>query len=165
MTGLVNTQPFTNDRLLFMHNGYIGNFNPEYRIKFHKILKAEIQAGINGHTDSEYLFALLRQEILLNTDMDPVTRLGHYLEQIPKIIDGGTALLNIIFCDGSRIYTTRHAVNGQSPSLYYAVNADLFTDAVVVASERLTDAGCWQTVPDHSLMIISGSTKPEIIAL
>ena len=165
MTGLVNTQPFSNGSLLFMHNGFIKNFNPEYRVKFHNILKAEIQAGINGHTDSEYIFALFRQEILLNPDTDPVTRLGRCLAQIPEIIDGGTALLNIIICDGSRIYVTRHAVNGHSPSLYYAVNAGLFSDAVVVASERMTEDSCWQVVPDHSLVVVSGSAKPEIIAL
>lgn len=165
MTGLMNTQPFINGRLLFMHNGFIRNFNPEYHVKLHNILQGEIQAGINGHTDSEYIFALLRQEILLNPESDPVTQLRHCLEQITKLIGKETVLLNIIIADGSRVYITRHAVNGQSPSLYYAVNADLFTDAIVVASEPLTEDSRWLAVPDHSLMVISDQDKPEIIAL
>ena len=165
MTGLVNTQPFTNDQLLFMHNGLIRDFNPEYRVKFHNILKGEIQAGINGHTDSEYLFALLRQEISLKPEADLGTQLGHCLDQITNLFGHATVLLNFIVSDGSRIFITRHALNGQSPSLYYAVNADLFTDAVVVASERLTQDSCWHAVPDHSLMVVSSSAEPEIIAL
>ena len=165
MTGLMNTQPFTNGQLLFMHNGFIKNFNPEFRVKFHTILKGEIQAGINGHTDSEYIFALLRQEILLKPDLDPGTQLRHCLDRITGLIGEETVLLNIIICDGSSIYITRHAVNGQSPSLYYAVNTALFTDAVVVASEPLTEDKRWLAVPDHSLMIVSGATRPEVIAL
>jgi gamma-glutamyl hercynylcysteine S-oxide hydrolase len=165
MTGLVNTQPFMNDRILFMHNGFIKDFNPDYRIKFHNILKGEIQAGINGHTDSEYIFALLRQEMLQHPDTNLIKQLGYCMNQIIKIIENGTVLLNIIISDGNRIYASRHAYNGQSPTLYYAENDKHFTDAVIVASERLTNDGCWQSVPDHSLLVVSSSAKPEIIAL
>jgi gamma-glutamyl hercynylcysteine S-oxide hydrolase len=165
MTGLVNTQPFVNDPLLFMHNGYIKDFNPDYRIIFHDVLKGEIQAGISGHTDSEYLFALLRQQILQQPEADLVTQLTRFLDQIPKLIGQGTMLLNIIISDGSSIYAIRHALDGQSPSLYFAVNAELFSDAVIVASEQLTGNNCWQVVPDHSLLVFSNTAEPEIISL
>ena len=61
-----NTHPFKIDQILFTHNGYIENFNPKIRSIFHDILDSAIQAEIKGNTDSEYLFALLRQQ-LINT--------------------------------------------------------------------------------------------------
>lgn len=167
MTGLSNTQPFKTGRLLFMHNGFIRNFNTELRIRFHEYLKSEIQAEINGNTDSEYLFAVLKQQLADKPDSDLPTILINTMQQIKSIIKNDTVLLNIIISDGANLYATKHAINGSCPSLYYSLNDKIFPDAVVVASERLTPdtTSTWQSIPEHSVIIFSGKAEPEIIGL
>jgi glutamine amidotransferase len=53
-----NCHPFKVGRLLFCHNGRIGNFN-SVRRQFHTLLSDESYIHLKGTTDSETLFALL----------------------------------------------------------------------------------------------------------
>ena len=62
-TNQANTQPFRHEEYLFIHNGRIDNFNEGPRARLHQHLRAEIAGGIQGNTDSEYLFALCRQHL------------------------------------------------------------------------------------------------------
>ena len=165
MTGLANTQPFKTGHLLFIHNGLIKNFNQDQKIRFHEYLTPEIQTGINGNTDSEYLFAVLRQQMAEKPDTDIPTLLIDSLKQIKSIIKNGTTLLNIIVSDGNRLYATRHAVNGSCPSLYFTYEDALFPDAIVIASERMTTGANWHTVPEHSMVITTGNSTPEVVSL
>ncbi len=163
-----NTHPFKIDQLLFTHNGYIENFNPKIRSIFHGVLDASIQAGIQGNTDSEYLFALLRQHLYQTSDIAEGIR--GMLSMLPEIITDEKVLLNLIIGDGSQFYVLRHAINGQCPSLYYSVDENDFPEAIVIASEALTESGKWQTVPEHSYITIAHSlinknTFPDFISL
>lgn len=56
-----NTQPFTDDTFIFLHNGYIKDFALTLRHWIRCKLSADIDAYIRGSTDSEHLFALFRQ--------------------------------------------------------------------------------------------------------
>ena len=165
MTSLANTQPFHTRQLLFMHNGFIKDFNSERKIRFHKYLKPEIQAEINGNTDSEYLFAILRQQLANQPDKSLSSILINTLQQIKSIIADDTVLLNLIVSDGENLYAIKHAINGPCPSLYYSRGDKIFPDAIVVASEQLTKDSTWQPVPDHCLIVISGKSEPEFISL
>ena len=165
MTSLGNTQPFRFNHLLFMHNGYIKDFNGERRTRFHQYLRPEIQADINGNTDSEHLFAVLRQQIADQPDAGFPEILANTLQQIKSIIKNDTVLLNIIVSDGKSIYAVKHAINGQCPSLYFSLTDEMFPDAVVVASEQLTTDSAWQPVPESSIMIFSGESEPETISI
>ena len=165
MTGLINTQPFRISNLLFMHNGLVRDFTPGVKIRFHEYLAPEIQAGINGNTDSEYLFATLRQQMANQPDQDIPTILINTMSQIKSIVKDNVALLNIIVSDGNNIYAIKHAINGQCPSLYVSLQDTLFPDAVVVASERMTTGPAWQAVPEHSLAILAGNAAPEFVSL
>jgi len=53
-----NTQPFYEDDLLFLHNGFMRDFQVTLRPVLHEFLTNEIQSGITGNTDSEYLLPL-----------------------------------------------------------------------------------------------------------
>lgn len=165
MTGLANTQPFVANHLLFMHNGLIRNFNPVARTRFHEYLSPPIQAGINGNTDSEYLFAILRQQLSEQPGRDLPAQLIEATHQIASLVKDGTALLNIIVSDGENLYAVRHAINGSCPTLYFAPKGTVFPDATVIASERLTQSPDWQPLPEHNLMVITAATGPEFIAL
>lgn len=163
-----NTHPFKIDQLLFTHNGYIENFNPKIRSIFHDVLDASIQADIQGNTDSEYLFALLRQQLMQTPDI--AQGILGMVSKLSEIVTDEKVLLNLIIGDGSQFYALRHAINGHCPSLYYSVDEDDFPEAIVIASEALTESGKWQTVPEHSYSTIAHSlinknTFPDFISL
>jgi len=164
MTGLANTQPFVSDNILHMHNGFINDFNPDIRQRFHEYLSPEIQAGITGNTDSEYLFALLRENMEKNKQ-DFVNLFKLTIASFSKIIKDGSALLNIMISDGNNVYALRHAINKPCPSLYFTHEDDFFTDASLISSEKLTDNDSWQNVPEHSLVILNKGEVPEVISL
>jgi glutamine amidotransferase len=158
-----NTHPFKIDQMLFTHNGYIENFNLQFRSLFHEILDATIQAEIQGHTDSEYLFALLRQQLLKT----PVVAeaIPAMVSTLSGIIGDKKILLNLIVGDGTNFYILRHAINGQCPTLYYSTGENEFPDSVLIASEALTESGKWQTFPEHSYCTISDNSALDFSSL
>lgn len=158
-----NAHPFEVDQLLFTHNGHIENFNPKIRAIFHDVLDASIQACIQGNTDSEYLFALLLQQLSQTTDFAQGIR--GMLSALSEIIIDEKVLLNMIIGDGSQFYVLRHAINGQCPTLYFSIDEDDFPEAIIIASESLTDSGKWHAVPEHSYCKISDNTTPNFISL
>ncbi|WP_455385584.1 ergothioneine biosynthesis protein EgtC [Acidihalobacter prosperus] len=161
-----NTQPFRDDDLLFLHNGFVDDFRRSVRPKLLRELAADIEADVCGDTDSEYLFALLRQILAEDEDMAVESAIGETLALIDDWAGETAALLNLIVSDGERVYAVRHAVNHDSPSLYYCVDDEDFPDgAQLVASEALTEQGLWQPLPEHSLLILDPESPPELIAL
>jgi len=158
-----NTHPFKIDQILFTHNGYIENFNPKIRSLFHIILDPFIQAEIQGNTDSEYLFALLRQQLIQTPNI--AHGICSMLSVLSEIITEEKVLLNLIVGSGTHFYVLRHAINGPCPTLYYSIDEDMFPGAVVIASEALTKSGKWQTIPEHSYTTISDNKTPDFIPL
>lgn len=159
-----NTQPFYDSERLYLHNGFIRDF-AVIRQRMHRMLAAEIAADIHGNTDSEYLFACLRQSLAEDPEISLpdalralFARLGGWLEERP-------ALVNIVVAEGERIYATRHGFNHESPSLYYTTDDELFPGGQLVASERLTENSFWQPVPDHHILILDPGDPPELLPL
>lgn len=158
-----NTHPFKFDQLLFTHNGYIKNFNPEIRTHFHHVLIPAIQAGIQGNTDSEYIFALLRQKLTETPDISEA--ILEMLATLQPIIAGEEALLNLIIGDSKQFYILRHAINGDCPSLYFSIAEDELPDSMLIASEALTDSGNWQPIPLNSYATIADNRQPIFVSL
>ncbi len=154
-----NTHPFYTDKLLFSHNGFIQNFIPEIKSIFHGILDASIQAGIQGNTDSEYIFALLRQQLVQTPDFSEAIPL--MLTTLSDIITHEKVLLNLIVGDGEQFHILRHAINGRCPTLYYSIDDDDFPGGTIIASEPLSESRQWQTVPEHSYATIRRPTADE----
>lgn len=159
-----NTQPFHDTELLYLHNGFIRDF-AAVRHRMHRMLSAGIAADIHGNTDSEYLFACLRQLLADNPDISLPEALYGLFERLSDWIDSRPTLLNIVVAEGERIYATRHGFNHDSPSLYYTTDDELFPGAQLVASERLTDNDFWQPVPDHHILILDPGNPPDLLAL
>ena len=158
-----NNQPFNRVGLLYTHNGYIDGFNPYKRQFFHRILSAEIQSGIQGNTDSEYLFALLCQ--YLSSADNLLQCVQNMLATLEKIVQQETALLNMLISDGDELCIIRHAKHGECPSLYYSITEPDFPDAILVASEPLTSSASWLPIPEHSISIVSAPSHPKFISL
>lgn len=158
-----NIHPFKSDQIVFTHNGYIENFNLAIRTKFHEILTPAIQSGIQGNTDSEYIFALLRQQLMKIPNI--AEALPVMMEIFTDILAGGKALLNIIVGDGHRFCVMRHAINGNCPSLYFSTTEDDMPDAIAVASEAMTESGHWEVFPEHSYATMSNHAQPTFLSL
>jgi len=158
-----NTHPFLLDQTLFTHNGYIENFSLKIKPVFHDILDASIQAEIQGNTDSEYIFALLRQQLLKTPDV--AEAIPAMISTLSEIIGDTKILLNLIVGNGTQFHILRHAINGECPTLYYSTGENEFPDSILIASEALTDSGKWQVVPEHSYCMISDNSAPDYSTL
>jgi gamma-glutamyl hercynylcysteine S-oxide hydrolase len=165
-SGPANTQPFSHDGVLFMHNGLVEQFDRSLRGRIRHFLSTDIEAGIGGNTDSEYLFALLRQLLTSNEELSLEEAMRAGVALIDEWLEGDRALLNLLLTDGERLYATRHALNGECPSLYFTTDDENFPEgAQLIASERLTEGEFWQPVPEHHLLILDPSEPPELIPL
>lgn len=158
-----NTQPFVSDDLIFTHNGYIDQFGETLRHHIRHALTTECEKTIHGNTDSEYLFALLRQQLMHNDDLE--VALPELFKLLAKWAGQVRLLLNIVIATKDTIIATRHAINGSSPSLYYSVSDPLFPGAKLVASEPLTDRVNWVEVPEHHTLRLSRTDAPVLTAL
>ena len=148
-----------------MHNGYIEYFTTQVRREISDYLSNDIRAGIQGTTDSEYLFALLREFLSSDEDISIEDACSKLFDLLTDLLGDTKALLNFIITDGELIYAIRHGHNHASPSLYYTTDDELFPDAQLVSSERLTDGELWQPVPDHHILILSNDEPPELLEL
>jgi len=160
-----NTQPFRSGPYTFMHNGFIDNFSDKMKIYFHEYLAADIQAGIQGNTDSEYLFALFRQSLQSNED-DLVQATKHFINELHVLLDSTKALVNIMLSDGKLIIASRYAFNGgKCPTLYWAEDLPSFQNARLIASERFTNDDKWNVVKDNHLIVFADDTPASLIEI
>ena len=161
---LANTPPYGVGRLLFSHNGFINDFAAKVRPAIRRYLAPEIEANIHGNTDSEYLFAVIRQ-MLPEHDDDVIKTLGTLFEQIYEWMENDVGLFNFLILDGKKVYATRHAVGHKPPSLYLGQDERNFPGGWLIASEPFSESGEWVSVPKHHLVILSPESRPQQIAL
>jgi glutamine amidotransferase len=163
--GHANTQPFKDMELLFNHNGLIENFHEQVMPAIAGELEPGIFATVRGNTESEFLFAWLRQILVEDGELSIDEAVRELLVRLDDLLDGATALLNLLVTEGERLYAVRHAVGDDCPSLYFTTDDELFPEAQLIASECMTDSGIWHPVPPHHLLIIDPEEPPELIEL
>ena len=161
----LNTPPFCDRQQLFIHNGFIGGFHQQIRPRMLQLLDPDIIADIRGNTDSEYLFACLRQIHRNDPGLQPASGIRKLYAQVAEMLADRPALLNLAVTDGSCIYAARHALNHESPSLYYTTGDPDFPGGQLVASERFSDDPAWQAVPAHHVLVLRPNQPPELLAL
>jgi len=154
-----NTHPFLANGMLFSHNGFVNDFTVSLRGVVREALNPAYESSVRGSTDSEYLFALLRQEMLA---LPAPQAIRSVIAQLDGWLGDNHALLNFLLCDGKSIFATRHALRHVSPSLYFGRDEALFGDGWLVASEPLSGAADWRPVPDHHPVIIAGGAAPRV---
>lgn len=151
-----NTQPFHDESLLFLHNGFVENFQRGLRASLLGKLDADVEAAVRGLTDSEYLFALLVQMRRDHPGDGVADSLRRTVAWIERHAGGDRALLNFIVSDGAALYCVRCALNDDAPSLYH-----LHDDRrALVASEPLTPAEDWRAVPAASVLVATRGSDP-----
>jgi glutamine amidotransferase len=161
----LNTPPFCDARCLFAHNGFINGFHQQVRPRMLRELDPAISADIRGNTDSEYLFACLRQILADDAGLQPVHAIQQLYRQVSGMVGEQPALLNLVVMDSAGIYAARHALNHPSPSLYYSTADPCFPGGQLVASERFSEDTGWRAVPEHHLLVLRPQQRPELLAL
>lgn len=166
-TCMINTQPFFDSQLLFMHNGFIRQFIRMARAHFHNFLIPEISVGIQGNTDSEYLFAVLRQ---LRAQA-PSSPLDELLLALAKLLGSWISNLpcqfGIVLSDGNQLCAMRHSLNEPCPSMYFTTESKRFPNAQLIASEPLDQDSSWSPIPDHHILTldVDATVSPILTAL
>lgn len=158
-----NTQPFRDEQLVFLHNGYLEHFNQALRTRMLQHLPHEFVAGIQGNTDSEYLFALIRWLRHQRPEAPLPDLLRLCLDWIGESTGEHKALLNMALSDGSMVAVCRHAFNDDAPSLYFSTDDEHYPPgAQVVASEPLYTSEFWHQVPESHMLCLNRDTPPEL---
>lgn len=161
-----NRQPFNHEHLLWVHSGYVSDFLSTLRPHCLRYLAPQIEADIKGHTDSEYLFALLRQRMMESDNVGAPVALAEIMSTLEVTLRDIESKLNIIISDGEKLYAIRHSTNIEPEPLYYTENDEQFpNDGKLISSTPLTSDGNWIEVPEHHLIVLSPEEPAEIVRL
>lgn len=162
---LMNTQPFHDNLLLFMHHGFVENFSKNLKLACHEYLSNVIAAEMRGNSEAEYLFAMLRQRMQDPDHIGIEAALQDILSTLEISLRDISSMLNIIVSDGDKIYAARHATNRECPPLYYTTDDSRFPGGKLVATEPLTDSDNWQMIPEHHLLVLDNNNSVRITRL
>lgn len=158
-----NTQPFTDDAILFTHNGYLEHFTSNWRGAIRHRLSPEVENKIHGTTDSEYLFALFYQH--LQEIGDIAEALAAMVSTLDQIAGKSRALLNFVVSSPGQLVALRHALADESPSLYYHIEKTNEGDAVRIASEAMTADNEWSRIDENRMVIVDDRAEISITDL
>jgi ergothioneine biosynthesis protein EgtC len=163
---LGNCQPFTEQKMMFIHNGYINNFRQTLYRPIRSQLKDELYQKIHGTTDSEHIFALILNQDLnqekspcQNSLKDAILATLKQLTELANLYKTHFSA-NVVISDGKKLWATRYAHNAPVPTLYF--REDL--GGITLASEPLDDA-CWKSLPEQSLITINENRDLHIEAI
>lgn len=159
---LSNCPPFQDENVLMVHNGFIENFRQTLYRPIRDRLDTSIYTTIHGTTDSEHLFALIRQDHHQHPDLSMEQVMCRVISQVFELAEGRiTVGANLILSTGDRLIACRASNRTPVPSLYWLREDPMFPHAVVIASEPLF-ASKWQPVPEHHLISVTQNLDVEI---
>ena len=139
-TSLANTHPFTRDGYVFAHNGTVD------LAAVSALAAPEFLADIDGETDSERLFAVIRTHVASAASIELGVRAA-----VRRIAGIGTA--NFLFSCGAQLYAYR-----QGRSLFAFARGG----ATLIASEPLGDD--WYELSEGALVIVHQTAATSIAA-
>jgi glutamine amidotransferase len=159
---LNNCPPFQYDHLMMVHNGFIENFRQTLYRPLRDRLSDEVYGSIEGSTDSEHLFALIRQQYHTHPQIPLEDHLRQVLSLVYELAERRiTVGANLILSDGDRLIACRASNRETVPTLYWLADDAQYPGSVLVASEPLFP-GKWQPVPEHSLLIANHALNVDI---
>jgi gamma-glutamyl hercynylcysteine S-oxide hydrolase len=140
--------PFTDGRWLFSLNGVVDGYNDGIGDELRGQMSIKRLAAIDGHADSEVVFALVLDQLEAgSTPGDALRSVVHGIESRT------TGRLNLALTDGRALAAT--AV-GNSLFIQSLSNGH-DNEGVLVASEPLDTGPGWSRVPDRTL--VEGNTR------
>lgn len=159
---LSNCQPFRSDKLLFVHNGAIANFQETLYRPIRETLSDSTYRQIKGVTDSEHIFALLLDQWQSSPKITLVDALRATLETLTDMARkyDTSFSANIIVTDGHAIAASRYAYDKEAPSLYWHCDNQSHPTQVTVASEPLSEQKWYPFTPQSTLFFQAKSLQP-----
>ena len=163
---LSNCQPFTNEGLLFIHNGFIHNFRKTLYRPIRNCLDDFTYQLIKGTTDSEHIFALVINELQASPDRTLETALANALTKLTQLAKSYKIYFsaNLIISKGNQLVASRYSNRAPTPTLYWLRDDPLYPDAVILASEPLFE-GNWNHCPEHSIISVGEDLEVNITSV
>ncbi|MBE9206449.1 ergothioneine biosynthesis protein EgtC [Nostoc sp. LEGE 06077] len=162
-----NCQPFRSEKLLFVHNGEIVNFQQTLYRPIRDSLGDSTYHLIKGLTDSEHIFALFVEIWQSSVDSTLVSSLAIALQKLTELAQkyDTSFSANIIVSDGQTVVAVRYAYGTQAPTLYWYCDDLTHPSQVIVASEPLSHQN-WIAFPEQSMLFVQAdSLIPKISSL
>ena len=150
---MINCQPFSYQKISFIHNGFIDDFRSTLYRPIRNQLSDYAYQRIEGTTDSEHIFALIVNELDNDSSLSLKQALNNTIVNLATMAESNNIELsaNIVLSDGKELAACRYANRKQSPSLYYIKDDSQYDNAVIVASEPLFK-GDWVSFPEESII-------------
>jgi predicted glutamine amidotransferase len=164
-----NCHPFRYGRWLFMHNGFIGEFQ---KVKRDLVLAVDptLYESIEGSSDTEVFFFLA---LTLGLEDDPPAAVESAVGLIEEVgrrhgVDAPIQM-TVATTDGERIWAFRYSSARNSRSLFYSTDVstlrtlhpeievfrELSDESRIIVSEPLGDLpGAWNEVPESSYGVV-----------
>ncbi len=157
-----NCQPFRSDKLLFVHNGAIANFQETLYRPIRSSLSDSTYRLIKGITDSEHIFALLCEQLQSSPEstlLEALRTTLNTLSDMAKEYDTSFSA-NLIVSDGRSLCASRYAYGTEAPTLYWSTNDVNHPTDITVASEPLSDQKWLSFAPQTTLFVKAKSLQP-----
>jgi predicted glutamine amidotransferase len=156
----VNCHPFACGKWLFMHNGFLGNWN-RWRRRVEALIPDELYPSRVGTTDSEAIFLAM---LGAGVD-DPVAAAKKTLATLTGIVTqnepGDRFRFTAALSDGQDLYAFRYSVNDRANTLYYRETAG----GIVIVSEPFDRDEDWITVPEDCAVIAKAGEPARVLPL
>jgi predicted glutamine amidotransferase len=164
-----NCHPFRHGRWLWMHNGFLADFD---RVKRDLVLRVdpELYPDIEGSTDSEVFFHLALSYGLEEDPPGAVERAVGLIEDVGRAHGVEHPIqMTVATTDGVRVWAFRYSSRGRSRSLFASTDVTrlremhpdnptlegLSDESRLVVSEPLGDlAGAWNEIPEATWGVI-----------
>ncbi len=185
----LNCHPFAWRRFVFMHNGRVAGFKRLKRALINR-LSDEAFGMISGSTDTEHVFALFVDHVRRAGDgLDPAdlmtSALAATIEEVEDLTrEEGVeepSLLNLAVTDGKAAVVSRYiSTEPERANSLYVQSGRRFEcvdgqcrmldpgeahEAVVIASEPLSEGEGWTRVPPNHLVVVREDRTTEMRAL
>lgn len=162
-TSRANCHPYAHGRWLMMHNGQVGGYS-RLRRRIENLIPDAFYAGRHGTTDSEALFLAALSRI---GPLDPVAAVASVLADVKREMAamGITEALRFTaaLTDGEDIYAFRWACDAKAPTLYW--RKDGTCDLCVVSEPYDEEKGCWNPIPQGSVLIARAGQPVEVLPM
>jgi predicted glutamine amidotransferase len=172
-----NCHPFRYRNWLFVHNGYVGDYD-QVRRDLLVAVHPDLFPNVAGSTDSELLFHLALTFGLEDDPIGGLARMAGFVEATAANagVREPALQMTVGVSDGARLYAARYASRGQVNTLFVSESAESVRmlypeterllhfgdDATVVVSEPLADLpGLWREVPAGTALVIDDNIDEQ----
>jgi predicted glutamine amidotransferase len=156
----MNCHPFASGKWLFMHNGFLGNWN-RWRRQVESLIPDELYPSRIGTTDSEAIFLAMIGAGIEQPLAAAEKVLGALTEFVNRSEPGDRFRFTAALANGRDLYAFRYAVNDRANTLYFRESER----GIVVVSEPIDRDKNWITVPENHVVVAKAGERARIVPL